>query len=126
MMETTKRRDGLPVGIALGIALGILALIGAMILVGRMAPARPAGPDTLTGQVMCEKFVTDRLRAPSTAKFAWGSDKVVTANADGSVTLRSFVDAQNGFGAQIRTRFTCTVREVPERQTWQLVSLDMP
>lgn len=33
---------------------------------------------------------------------------------DGAITVQSFVDAQNGFGAMIRTSFACKVG--PENQ----------
>lgn len=74
-------------------------------------------------QSVCEDFVKDRLKAPATAGFPLNSDWTINQTAD-TWTARSHVDAQNSFGAQVRTQFTCTVRHV-QGARWRLVSLDM-
>lgn len=59
---------------------------------------------------MAERFVKDRLKAPSTAKFpgfwddANGEGCVAYFN-DGTWRISSWVDSQNSFGAQIRTHY---------------------
>lgn len=59
--------------------------------------------------VVCQQFVEDQLKAPSTAEFAIMSDSEV-ANTTGNVwVVESYVDAQNSFGATIRTQFRCEV-----------------
>jgi hypothetical protein len=73
---------------------------------------------------LCRSFVQERLQAPATASFASGTDETATANGDGSFTVRSYVDAQNGAGENVRTRYACVVRPVPNTDTWSLVSLD--
>lgn len=75
---------------------------------------------------MAQKFVKDQLKAPSTAKFApcREPDSVMTGN--GRVwKVDSWVDAQNGFGAQLRTDFTAKVVYDPDTEKWRLTSLDM-
>lgn len=80
---------------------------------------------------VCTSFVKDRLKAPSTADFpnpySRGSDVSmipVTYEQKPGYVVRSHVDAQNGFGAQIRSDFACTVtHEGGER--WRLVNLDL-
>ena len=79
--------------------------------------------------IMAKQFVTDQLKAPSTAE--WGSvfkgtyqdpQNCVTALSDNHFRCKGWVDSQNGFGAMIRTRFVCTVKYVGDSK-WSLVSL---
>lgn len=60
--------------------------------------------------------VKSRLKSPSTAKFCSYS-KAQISNSGGTYTVKGYVDAQNGFGATIRTNFTVTlgVNEAVER-----------
>lgn len=67
--------------------------------------------------------VKEQLKAPSTAKFADGYDKEskYKINEDESVVIQSYVDAQNSFGAMIRTHYRCTVDKygkVSDLITW--------
>lgn len=62
---------------------------------------------------VCTQFVKDRLRSPGTASFRnyFEDDGEVTVAGGPSVfTVRSSVDSENGFGATIRSNFTCEVR----------------
>lgn len=73
-------------------------------------------------EVMCEEFVTDRLKAPSTAEFP-GADSVLELGVN-EYEVSASVDSQNGFGAMIRTAYVCTIRYTGDDQ-WALVSLDI-
>jgi hypothetical protein len=73
-------------------------------------------------ELMCEDFVTDRLKAPSTADFP-GADSVVPAGPD-MWTVSASVDSENGFGAMIRTDYLCTVQD-SGNDKWLLKSLDL-
>lgn len=53
--------------------------------------------------------VKEELKAPSTAKFPWDYESYVTDNGDGTYTVTSYVDAENSFGAKIRSKFRCIV-----------------
>jgi len=68
-------------------------------------------PDPISAFVMCEQFVTDRLKSPATAVFPTYGDDGTQTDKLGSVQFRAkaFVDSQNGFGANVRTHYTCTV-----------------
>lgn len=75
---------------------------------------------------MAQKFVRDQLKAPSTANFApcREPDSVVMGN--GRVwQVESWVDAQNSFGAQIRTYFTAQLVYDPDTGKWKFMSLNM-
>lgn len=55
----------------------------------------------------CRDAVQDRLRSPSSADFI-GVPKA--AWLEGAVVVMGEVDAQNGFGATVRSRFLCNWR----------------
>lgn len=63
-----------------------------------------------TSQVQkCAKdYITNNLKAPSTAKFPWDL-KTAYDTKTGKYTVLSYVDSQNGFGAMIRTNFLCEI-----------------
>jgi hypothetical protein len=69
---------------------------------------------------ICKKFVRDRLKAPSSAKFG-GFEKGDAVGGDGQYVVREHVDSENSFGAKLRSNYTCEVKVVDG--TWQLVSL---
>ena len=61
-------------------------------------------------QLNCQEAIKELLKAPSTAKFPnmteWGFKK-----EDGVVTVQSYVDAQNGFGAMLRSYFQFKIKD---------------
>jgi hypothetical protein len=63
----------------------------------------------ITAQVLCEQRVSKLLKAPSTARFAFGSDVTRENHGAGKYRITSWVDSQNGFGAMLRTPFSCEV-----------------
>lgn len=68
----------------------------------------------------CQSAVTARLKAPSTATFADG--QIATDDGEGNWTVRGRVDAQNSFGAMLRTYYTCTV-EYRDKDDVQVVDV---
>lgn len=92
-----------------------------------LPPTKTAAPTPeddrhIEASLICEKFVKDRLKSPSTAEFASLIWDGITVEKEGDVySMRSWVDSQNGFGAMIRTQFLCKVR--PEGDQWRLVDL---
>ena len=74
-----------------------------------------------------EDFVKKRLKAPSTAKFPGmfdGKADHITQLPNQTYKITSYVDAQNSFGALIRTRFIGEVQQTGEYD-WQLLSLNL-
>jgi hypothetical protein len=74
-------------------------------------------------------FMQARLKAPATAKFADYSDSqvlhVVEADgtrAKGSYIVKSWVDSQNGFGAMLRSHYSCEVK-TDDGEHFRLVKL---
>jgi hypothetical protein len=71
----------------------------------------------------CKKFVSDRLKSPQTAEFQIISDAHINEYASKSFVVISYVDSENSFGANIRTRFTCSVKYIGNDK-WQLEHLE--
>jgi hypothetical protein len=70
-----------------------------------------SGADPISAFVMCKQFVTDRLKSPTTAVFPTYSLDGTRVDQLSAKQFRAvaFVDSQNGFGATIRTQYSCTV-----------------
>jgi hypothetical protein len=87
-----------------------------------------AEADKLSAFNVCQDFVEDRLKAPGTASypnfFEDDGEVVVTGSGDGPYTVRSHVDAENSFGAELRLPFTCEVRK-GSGDNWRLIDLDL-
>lgn len=75
--------------------------------------------------VMCENWVKDRLKSPSTAEFpSVFSGKLDNVYKDGTTySVTSYVDSENSFGATLRTGFTCETTQTSEDE-WMLESLE--
>lgn len=83
---------------------------------------RACNEDDTAAFVMAQKFVKPTLKAPATADFAPMYDSQVTNVGDCTYEVHSYVDAQNSFGANIRTRFNATVKYKGDGR-WSLVAL---
>lgn len=85
----------------------------------------PALPHSaVAAYTMCKSFVRDRLKAPRTAKFPWSASEATTDLGGGRYQVVSYVDAQNAFGAMLRTNYSCTVQWAGGDR-WQLEKLAM-
>jgi len=80
------------------------------------------GPTDLNAFFMCQQFVGDRLKAPKTADFAPSREAKIVKNDVNTFTVTSYVDAQNSFGANIRTEYTCKV-SYQGNDKWKLIDL---
>ena len=75
----------------------------------REAQAKLHPQDDLA-RIRCEQAVNANLKAPSTSKFAPYSETRVLDLGNWQYRVQSYVDAENSFGAHIRTPYTCTVQ----------------
>lgn len=93
--------------------MGCLVIVGAIILIGVIgaivgavggSKQKPYDPNW-SGEAIaqCEDLVKENLKAPSTAEFD------TSATGDGTWTVTGTVDAENSFGAMLRSEFQCTV-----------------
>jgi len=101
----------------------ILALVA--LAIASLACGGGSDPSAPDAAVTCRFFVEEHLRAPSTAKHAPLSQTDITESTvtSGSWTVRAWVDAENAFGAMIRTRYICRVQYVDDGN-WRLVDLE--
>lgn len=95
---------------------------------------------TETGaELICKEFVRDRLKAPSTASFGgWFDDwdtavfvdlatiqewglSTAGATMHGAWAVYGKVDAQNSFGAMIRSEYICILEFKEATDTWRLL-----
>ena len=69
-----------------------------------------------------KKLIKTQLNAPSTAKFPsfWNASDHVTYLGGKRYKIRSWVDAQNGFGAMIRQKYVSTIRMENSDNHWSL------
>lgn len=75
---------------------------------------------------MSQKFVKDRLKAPSSAEFPlWTKENCQVSQRNRIWIVRSYVDAQNSFGAMLRNDYTAEMIYHPANDSWTLVSLNM-
>jgi hypothetical protein len=73
--------------------------------------------------VMQQDAVRSQLKAPATARFPSVVEAVVRTEADCTFRVRSYVDAQNSFGALIRSNYETVIRHFPDDGTWQVQSV---
>lgn len=76
---------------------------------------------------MAQKFVTDRLKAPATARFPDVSDRKLCQRykaSDGNYCVLSFVDSENSFGAKLRMMYACTLHPTGG-DNWRLDNLTL-
>lgn len=73
----------------------------------------------------CEHAVKQRLFSPSSADFQLGHSTKVISLGNDKYRLRSFVDSQNAFGAQVRTHFVCEVQGGDSLDDFRVVKLEI-
>ncbi|KQY41865.1 hypothetical protein [Cellulomonas sp. Root137] len=62
-------------------------------------------PSKYEAEVQCQDWVRDKLKAPSTAEFS----ETRSTGGPASWTISGAVDAENGFGAMLRSSWTCNI-----------------
>jgi hypothetical protein len=126
----------------LRIAANALLIIGALtIVVGLIKKGpEPETPDQrrlktctdtsgakITAFVFAQEFVTRILKAPATAKYPSYTENGVQVLYKGNCdfAVLGFVDAQNSFGALIRSKFIVELRYSPEDDRWSRISANI-
>ncbi len=74
--------------------------------------------DTIEARLVCKDFVKQRLKSPKSADFSGEQAQALGANA---YRVTGNVDAENSFGANLRSRWVCAVTLVGN--TWKLNNL---
>jgi len=88
------------------------------------APPATQGGNPYTVWRICQERVAAELKAPSTADFPpYDEHSIGHSGADWFVT--SYVDAQNSFGAKLRTHYTCTASFDPGTSTYSIMDISL-
>lgn len=79
--------------------------------------------------IVCQNFVDDRLKSPSTADHPFTGAKVWRMKR-GRFVVKSYVDAENAFGATVRTDYHCEVIYKGDGNTldpnsWDLTEMEL-
>ncbi len=75
--------------------------------------AKPTDQGDLHGAwAYMQQFVEKKLKSPSSADFPFGGSRHVTPLGGGRYKVDSYVDANNSFGAQLRTHFEGVIKRV--------------
>lgn len=80
-----------------------------------------------SAHVYCEALVKKSLKSPKSADFPWYNEKQVTVSSNNEIfTVRSYIDAQNSFGATLRNNYTCKLQyNGKEWNDWILIDFYM-
>lgn len=78
--------------------------------------------------IICGNYVEQSLKAPKSADFPWDRAAGGTRSlGDQKYLVRSYVDAQNSYGAQLRNWYDCTIQyksgSDADPRSWQLLAL---
>ena len=111
-MQETKKTKGTPilVWLALLAAVSLLLILCSGPKPAAKATATPDAGDPLEACGWCQVEVKKELKAPASARFPSCNRAVIRKVAEGVYEVKSYVDAQNSFGATIRTAYVCRVR----------------
>jgi hypothetical protein len=105
-----KRSQAEPVDPKYKTAARCFTVLLGLFIVGTLANhfGLTGGPDEVQASIDARDVVRGMLKSPSTASFPWE----YSANRWGKngFTIKSYVDAQNGFGATVRTQWLVRLR----------------
>lgn len=100
-----------------------LLILGGVILALLPKSESTEKRDQAEAYLMAQKFIRRQLKSPSTAEFPSfvmerGEININTLD-DGSYVVMAWVDAQNAFGAKLRKRWGCKLKET-SKDHWQV------
>lgn len=93
----------------------IIIMLFSLTFIGCESNSKPfsqLGLDNQKGYLwsMAQSSVKNNLKAPSTAKFPTYSDADFKDLGNNEFAITSYVDAQNGFGAMLRSNFVVKIK----------------
>jgi len=83
--------------------------------------------DTTMAFIMTQGFVADQLKSPASADFPYAHDNGVKIVYQGDCKHKvwAYVDAQNSFGALMRTKYYAEIQNEYGKDTWRLLDIQM-
>lgn len=121
-VETLEPRAWMRVGAVVGVI--VIIWFGFKVFAGDGEHAAPSEESQVTGtyaKLACERFVKDRLKAPATADFTGATATQIPDTK--AFRVLGAVDSENGFGAKIRTGYTCQTYYSNNDDLWHLTDL---
>lgn len=111
-------------GVVIALVLLIVVVFGAVIIIGYNAPNEllQQGSEIKSAYAACQEWTRERLKAPSSAVFPPQSE-ISAERRNFAWRIRFTVDAQNSFGAFLRSDVYCKVRDRDD--SWYLVTLEI-
>lgn len=110
----------------LGFLLTVALFYGLWLYVSSPGKQEPRQVDKgIEAYSMAQVMVEDRLKAPSTADFPVYTPGQVVKLGENKWKIISYVDAQNSFGAKVRTYYEVTLEEDPAREGWNLLDIQL-
>lgn len=113
-----------------GCLLMIMVLLGLVWMVSTCsgksdAPVKSACDDDVGAYYMSQTFVERQLKAPGTAEFPSLRDEGVSVRSTGvcEFTVVAYVDAENSFGAKLRSSYVAVLQAPTSGDTWTLKSV---
>ncbi len=74
-----------------------------------------------------QEFVKENIKSPTTASFPTSDYKCFVNQYDSTYTVKSYVDAQNGFGAMIRSKYMVEMKytggNADDGHNWTLLDI---
>jgi len=70
-----------------------------------------------------QSYVKSILKSPSTADFPFSDEAVVNKIGKDSFEVISYVDAQNSYGAMLRSNYVCQLRVWADGDSMQLINV---
>ena len=112
--EILKKKGGSGCGtwvIIAGVIIFILYLIGSSGDDNSSSSSSSGSTNKFLAYNYAEDFVKKKLKSPGTAEFPGTFEKAdhITELGANKYKIVSWVDSQNGFGATLRTRFSCVI-----------------
>lgn len=113
---------------ALAVVTVVVLVVGGLLWTWIFGSEDDGGDPEINVSVVCEQWVEERLRSPGSAEFEQFPDQQIVEVDSDTYRVRAWVDSQNGFGAVLRTDYTCTASMVvPDSPggDWRLDNLDL-
>lgn len=82
-------------------------------------------PDNIELVSMAEVFVKKNLKAPSTADFCSVREARINKLGGNEYEVRGYVDAQNIFGAMLRSNYYVKMRHNPAQENYNLLDISI-
>ncbi len=119
----TEKEKNVNYGAIIAVILLIILCIAGYFFTNKGQKNKPDVGSDIDAVLVCQKWVKENLKAPSTAEFPQINKAKITKLADTTWRVVSYVDAQNSFGAMIRTYYDCETTYLG-KDKWQLLKLE--